>query len=149
LEISFFEKYSTSIFAPVLLLKIERKLFICSLLASATIPLLKDTKLILKYCISASFNDSLKFLKEEFDDVKLSSAEILVRIFQTEKNYELTNNIAEYTNSQNAVSSINLKSISNIQIELERYLKQEGILYIRKSGDTGLKLLKNWGELVK
>ena len=80
-----------------------------------------------------------KFLKEEFDDVKLSSAEILVRIFQTEKNYELTNNIAEYTNSQNAVSSINLKSISNIQIELERYLKQEGILYIRKSGDTGIK----------
>lgn len=78
-----------------------------------------------------------KFLEEDFDDEKLSSAQILIRIFQTEKNDELTNNIAEYTNSQNAISPIDLKSISNIQIELERYLKNEDILYIRKAGDTG------------
>ena len=81
-------------------------------------------------------NEDLKSVKraevKDFDEEKLSNAEILVRIFQTENDKTLTNNIAEYTNSQNAISPVDLKSISNIQIKIEEYLKQYGIMYIRK-----------------
>lgn len=73
-----------------------------------------------------------KYKDADFDEEKLSNAEILVRIFQTENDKTLTNNIAEYTNSQNAISPVDLKSISNIQIKIEEYLKQYGIMYIRK-----------------
>lgn len=73
-----------------------------------------------------------KYKEGEFNAEKLSSAEILVRIFQTEDDQTLTNNIAEYTNSQNAISSVDLKSINNIQIKIEEYLKQFDISYIRK-----------------
>ncbi len=72
-----------------------------------------------------------------FDEEKLANAKILVRIFQTEDNDVLTNNIAEFTNSQNAISSIDLKSVSNLQIQIEQNLKESDILYVRKVGDTG------------
>lgn len=77
------------------------------------------------------------YSKDNFDAEKLKSAEILVRIFQTEENEGLTNNIAEYTNSQNTISSSDLKSISNFQIKIEIYLGTKGIKYVRKSGDVG------------
>lgn len=77
------------------------------------------------------------FKNELFDEEKLSSATVLVRLFETETDWELTNNIAEFTNSQNAISSSDLKSISNLQIQIERYLDNVGIQYVRKSGNLG------------
>lgn len=74
---------------------------------------------------------------EQFDEEKLANARVLVRVFQTEDNAALTNDIAEFTNSQNAISSIDLKSVSNLQIQIEQYLKESNILYVRKVGDTG------------
>jgi hypothetical protein len=68
----------------------------------------------------------------------LSKGEILVRVFKTPSDSELTNKIAEYTNSQNAISLIDLKSLSSEQIQLEQYLDEYGIVYARKTGDTGL-----------
>lgn len=73
-----------------------------------------------------------KFKDNNFNEEKLASSEVLVRIFQTAEDYELTNDIAEYTNSQNAISSVDLKSISNIQIKIEEYFKSKDIDYIRK-----------------
>ncbi len=74
-----------------------------------------------------------KYKEAGFDEEKLSNAEILVRIFQTENDSVLTNNIAEFTNSQNAISAVDLKSISNIQIKIEEYFRENGISYIRKT----------------
>ena len=61
----------------------------------------------------------------------------MVRLFQTEKNDDLKNKIAEYTNSQNAISPSDLKSISVMQRRIEAYLGANKIAYIRKTGDTG------------
>lgn len=66
----------------------------------------------------------------------LSCSEVLVRIFTT--NDEYINKIAEYTNSQNSISSVDLKSLSKEQIELEQFLDEHNIIYARKTGDTGL-----------
>ncbi|MDE8124706.1 AIPR family protein, partial [Erysipelothrix rhusiopathiae] len=76
--------------------------------------------------------------KDRLSDLNLlNSANVLVRIFQTNKDAELTNNIAEYTNSQNTISSSDLKSVSNLQIRIEKFLETHNILYVRKVGDTG------------
>lgn len=80
-----------------------------------------------------------KFKDEEFDEEKLESASVLVRVFKTEDNDELINEIAEYTNSQNAISDSDLKSIHKVQIKIERYLEKHGIDYIRKAGDIGIR----------
>lgn len=79
-----------------------------------------------------------KFKEEEFDEEKLENASVLVRIFKTEDNDELINEIAEYTNSQNAISDADLKSINKIQIKIEKFLYTHGIDYIRKAGDIGI-----------
>ena len=69
---------------------------------------------------------------------KLKLSKVLVRIFKIENELDpMKNYISEYTNSQNAISSIDLKSVSQVQIEIERYLKAQNILYIRKAGDIG------------
>lgn len=81
-----------------------------------------------------------KFLNGNHDSEKLSKlreAYILLRIFKTNKNDPLQNSIAEYTNSQNAISDVDLKSIDSIQIQIEKYFSELGILYERKSGDLG------------
>ena len=83
-----------------------------------------------------------EFKKRDFDEEKLAEACILVRIFKTDENSALTNCIAEYTNSQNAISAANLKALSSIQIEIEKYLDEENILYVRKAGDTGAETKK-------
>lgn len=70
----------------------------------------------------------------------LSKAEILIRIFKTNKEEKLTSKIAEYTNSQNSISPIDLKSISYEQIQIEKFLENENILYLRKSGNIGRSL---------
>lgn len=80
-----------------------------------------------------------QFKNEDFDEEKLADASILVRIFKTENNSDLTNDIAEYTNSQNSISASDLKSINNLQIKIENYLGQYKIDYVRKSGDVELK----------
>lgn len=69
--------------------------------------------------------------------MKLARAEVLVRAFKFANDNE-RNKIAEYTNSQNAISNIDLRSIRTEQIELEKYLSEEGILYSRKKGDLGI-----------
>ncbi|WP_413715025.1 AIPR family protein [Serratia ureilytica] len=67
----------------------------------------------------------------------LSKSEILVRIFNA-SNSEAANKIAEYTNSQNSISNVDLKSLSTLQIQLEQLLDEHDIIYSRKNGDTGI-----------
>lgn len=68
---------------------------------------------------------------------KLRDSFVLVRIFKIDSENEVKNRIAEYTNSQNAISPIDLKSVNKVQIDLEKYLKSQNVLYIRKAGDVG------------
>lgn len=80
------------------------------------------------------------YLKYESDANKLEKLRdsyVLVRIFKIDSQNEVKNRIAEYTNSQNSISPIDLKSVNSIQIDLEKYLKNEKVLYIRKAGDVG------------
>ncbi|WP_448943130.1 AIPR family protein [Klebsiella oxytoca] len=79
------------------------------------------------------FNASDKSYISEY----LSKSEILVRIFNASSS-ETANKIAEYTNSQNSISSVDLKSLSTLQIQLEQLLDEHGIIYSRKNGDTGM-----------
>ena len=66
-------------------------------------------------------------------------AEVLVRILNvTDPN--LKNCIAEYTNSQNAIDVIDLKSLRKEQLALEEFFKDHNILYARKKGQTELTL---------
>ncbi|GAD80227.1 AIPR family protein [Vibrio ezurae] len=68
----------------------------------------------------------------------LPSSEVLVRIFMTGKsNTGEINKIAEFTNSQNSISPADLKSSDERQIQIEKYLKEKNINYVRKSGDLG------------
>jgi hypothetical protein len=73
----------------------------------------------------------------------LSKGEVLIRIFKA-TDALLKNKIAQFTNSQNAISNIDLKSLSPEQIQLEQYLDTHNILYSRKSGDTGLSDTKEY-----
>lgn len=72
----------------------------------------------------------------------LANSEVLIRIFKTTSDNELINKIAEYTNSQNSISNIDLKSLSSEQIEIEQFLDINNIIYARKNGDTGLSSTK-------
>lgn len=65
---------------------------------------------------------------------KLKNTYILVRLFNISNNDELRLNIAQYTNSQNSIDNIDLKSVDKIQLEIEEYFKTSGIDYIRKRG---------------
>lgn len=66
-------------------------------------------------------------------------AEVLVRILNvTDPN--LKNCIAEYTNSQNAIDLIDLKSLRKEQLALEEFFKDHKILYARKKGQTDFTL---------
>ncbi len=69
----------------------------------------------------------------------LGDGQVLVRVFKS-KDESLNNKIAEYTNSQNAISSIDLKSLRTEQIQIEQYLQGNKILYARKAGDIGQKI---------
>lgn len=68
---------------------------------------------------------------------KLNNAQILVRIFQVKDDFNTENKIAEYTNSQNAISSADLKSLREEQIHIEKILDDHEIIYARKTGDLG------------
>lgn len=78
-----------------------------------------------------------EFKDSNFDEEKLNTANVLVRIFKTSSETGLTNKIAEYTNSQNAIAPVDLKSLDSLQIQIENILKSERILYVRKVGDFG------------
>ncbi|MEM8529491.1 MAG: AIPR family protein [Chloroflexota bacterium] len=65
------------------------------------------------------------------DPEKFEDLDILCRIYQT-NNSELSTRIAEYTNSQNPVSSRDIRSIDYIQQKLEQELKAKGFFYERK-----------------
>ncbi len=90
------------------------------------------------------------FNKEDEQHIKdyLSKAEILVRIFKTKKEEELTSKIAEYTNSQNSISPVDLKSIAYEQIQIEKFLENENILYQRKAGSTGRSSEKKYDKKI-
>ncbi|KKR02317.1 MAG: hypothetical protein UT29_C0004G0010 [Candidatus Yanofskybacteria bacterium GW2011_GWA1_39_13] len=79
------------------------------------------------------------FNEEDGKNIKngLSKAQVLVRILNISEDESLDNKIAEYTNSQNAISVVDLKSLKEEQINIEQYLSGHNILYVRKSGDTG------------
>ena len=78
-----------------------------------------------------------KFAKENKDNISnLSDACVQLRIIKV-TDEDLKSKISEYTNSQNAISVIDLKSMRKEQIDLEDYLSENDILYIRKSGNTG------------
>ncbi len=68
----------------------------------------------------------------------LSNSEVLVRVFKTSKDSDLNNKIAEYTNSQNSISNVDLKSLRSEQLHIEQYLNEHNIIYSRKTGDTGM-----------
>lgn len=74
----------------------------------------------------------------------LSNSEVLVRIFKTSKDSDLNNKIAEYTNSQNSISNVDLKSLRSEQLQIEQYLDDHNIIYSRKTGDTGLDSTKKY-----
>lgn len=74
----------------------------------------------------------------------LANSEALIRIFKTTSDTSLINKIAEFTNSQNAISNIDLKSLSSEQIEIEQFLDLNNIIYARKNGDTGLSTYKTY-----
>lgn len=78
-----------------------------------------------------------EFKDSHYDEEILNKAHILVRIFKTGKQEGLTNKIAEFTNSQNAISPVDLKSLDSLQIKIEQILKDNGLLYVRKVGDLG------------
>lgn len=67
----------------------------------------------------------------------LYDAEVLVRMFMPDAELNEAHKVAEYTNSQNPIKAVDLKSLAAEQIELERYLDEHDIAYARKSGDTG------------
>lgn len=74
----------------------------------------------------------------------LANSEVLVRIFKTTTDEMLNNKIAEFTNSQNSISNIDLKSLRSEQIQIEQFLDEHNIIYSRKTGDTGLSETKNY-----
>ena len=65
---------------------------------------------------------------------KLTKAHILVRFLRISDN-NLRNKIGEFTNSQNAISLSDLRSLRSEQIQLEQFLDAHGIKYFRKKGD--------------
>lgn len=73
----------------------------------------------------------------------LSRAEILVRILKITDD-TLKNKIGEYTNSQNAIKASDLKSLRKEQLELDSFLADNGVLYLRKRGDEGNDLKKKY-----
>ncbi|MGF7072334.1 AIPR family protein [Mucilaginibacter sp. 3215] len=81
-----------------------------------------------------------KFSQLDKDNITkyLSNCELLLRIFKTSSANNIRNKIAEYTNSQNAISNVDLKSLSEEQIQIEQFLDQNNIIYARKVGDTGI-----------
>ncbi|MBR2506170.1 MAG: AIPR family protein [Bacilli bacterium] len=78
-----------------------------------------------------------KKLDKKNIDNYLANCQLLIRVFKTAKDNVTKNRIAEYTNSQNQISIIDLKSLASEQIQIEQFLAEKGVLYSRKTGDLG------------
>ena len=78
-----------------------------------------------------------KKLDKKNIDNYISNCQLLIRVFKTAKDNVTKNRIAEYTNSQNQISIIDLKSLASEQIQIEQFLAEKGVLYSRKIGDLG------------
>ncbi|WP_045370511.1 AIPR family protein [Vibrio campbellii] len=85
-----------------------------------------------------TIHDFNKEDKEHLDNY-LYDAEVLVRMFMPDSEIDEAHKIAEFTNSQNPIKAVNLKSLASEQINIEKYLEEHGIAYARKAGDTGSK----------
>lgn len=74
--------------------------------------------------------------KEDIDTVlkNLVNSSVLVRLLATNTDEELTSKISEYTNSQNPIKELDLRSVDRIQRVIEKRLDQENIHYQRKRG---------------
>lgn len=83
----------------------------------------------------------------QFITDNLSKAEILVRVLKITDN-SLKNKIGEYTNSQNAIKVSDLKSLRQEQLELDKFLSDHNILYIRKRGDEGNAVSKKYSHTI-
>lgn len=68
---------------------------------------------------------------------KLSKASVLAKIVVIGEKNISAEEIAEFTNSQNPIDKIDLRSLDHIQIALQEFLEANDIAYIRKRGDTG------------
>ena len=80
-----------------------------------------------------------KYLSEGGTVKKLSKTYVLMRIFKIKEKdgilaNPLGNNIARYTNSQNPIDNVDLKSLDPIQLDIEQILHTNGITYLRKRG---------------
>lgn len=96
---------------------------------------------------------TLKILSEyleSHDELKpLIDGRVLVRIYmvgsyQRSCDNKLGNAIAKYTNSQNKIRNIDLKSLDDVQFDIEKILDEYNILYDRKRGSTGLSFDKKY-----
>ncbi|MFQ3888057.1 AIPR family protein [Staphylococcus shinii] len=65
--------------------------------------------------------------------INLARSSVLIRFFKTGLEEGLVNKVSEYTNSQNAISGRDLKSVEKIQLDIDRRFEEEGINYIRKN----------------
>ncbi len=72
-------------------------------------------------------------LETEEQKQKFNNLKVLVRMYTT-SNEEQISKISEYTNSQTPIADKDLKSVDRVQIDLEKYLKEHGVNYIRKAG---------------
>lgn len=83
-----------------------------------------------------------KMNKNNIDNY-LPDCKVLIRIFNiSSESPSIRDKIAEYTNSQNSISNIDLKSLDSIQLEIEQYLNNYNIIYARKLGDLGISAKK-------
>lgn len=74
-----------------------------------------------------------KFIDEYPDKVNnLAKSSVLIRFFKTGLEDGLINKVAEYTNSQNAINGRDLRSVDDIQLDIEKKLMVENIKYLRK-----------------
>lgn len=90
------------------------------------------------------FNQSDESYLEDY----LFDAEVLVRMFMADNESNEAHKIAEFTNSQNPIKAVDLRSLASEQIEIERFLDEHNIAYARKSGDTGPQADKNYKHTI-
>lgn len=116
---------------------------IASSIDSRPIPGRKNYEITIKGLRVVNGGQTLRTLYEynadNFNIDTLDQVSLLLRVFSVdlEQDSGFANQIAEYTNSQNAISAIDLKSIDQIQIQIESFFKDKKIHYARKIGDSG------------
>jgi hypothetical protein len=88
----------------------------------------------------------------KLDDANLEKylydSEVLVRMFMPDAELNEAHKIAEFTNSQNPIKAVDLKSLASEQIDIERYLDEHNIAYARKNGDTGQSEEKDYSHTI-